>query len=42
MGEEVPESIDLWEEIEDAERTLEHSPPWQRLYELDPDPERTE
>ena len=35
MSDEVFESVDLWDELEEAERTVERWPPWQQRYEAD-------
>jgi len=35
MSDEVPESVDLWDVLEEAERTVERWPPWQQRYDAD-------
>jgi hypothetical protein len=35
MADEVPESVDLWDVLEEAEQTVQRWPPWQRQYEAD-------
>lgn len=35
MADEVPESVDLWDVLEEAEQTVERWPPWQRQYDAD-------
>jgi hypothetical protein len=35
MSDEAPESVDLWDVLEEAEQTVERWPPWQRQYEAD-------
>ena len=35
MADEVPESVDLWDVLEEAEQTVERWPPWQQRYEAD-------
>jgi hypothetical protein len=35
MPDEVPQSDDFWNELEDAEQSVEKWPPWQQRYEAD-------
>jgi hypothetical protein len=35
MSDEAPESVDLWDVLEEAEQTVQRWPPWQRQYEAD-------
>ncbi|HEX8152359.1 MAG TPA: hypothetical protein VF698_04495 [Thermoanaerobaculia bacterium] len=35
MADEVPESVDLWDVLEEAEQTVERWPAWQRRYDAD-------
>ena len=35
MADEVPEHVDLWDVLEEAELTVERWPSWQRRYDAD-------
>jgi hypothetical protein len=39
MADEVPQPIDFWNELEEAELTVENWPAWQQRYEALPEPE---
>lgn len=35
MADEVPESVDLWDVLEEAEQTVRRWPSWQQQYDAD-------
>ena len=36
MSDEVPDPVDLWDALEEAEETVARWPPWQQRYDADP------
>ena len=35
MADEVPQSIDFWSELQEAQQTVENWPAWQQRYDAD-------